>query len=415
MNINIKGIVKAIGPGILFAGAAIGGSHLIQSTRAGADYGYSLLLLVILANLFKYPFFEFGYRYTVVKQKSLLEGYKDLGNWALWSFLIISVVSGIINIAALALGSSGLLSYLIGNIVEPLYLSIALVLFCITILMLGKYPLLDLAMKIMVLLLAITTTIAFFMSFTAVVSPPIDFQEPDLFAKSGILFVIALMGWMPAPIEASVWTSLWSLGRQKQKNYLPTLKESLFDFHLGYIGTTILAVFFLFLGANIMHGSGISFSANGTEFSKQLIDLYTSIFGKWSAVLIAPAAFITLFSSLITVIDAYPRSITAALKLLKSKSDEMNKYNIILMIFMSLSAIIIVSFFVKNLKSMMDLATVLAFLAAPVFAILNYKTVMATNFPENYKPNIGLRILAIIGLIFLVTFSLIYIWSVIYL
>jgi Mn2+/Fe2+ NRAMP family transporter len=69
-----KSLLKAIGPGILFAGAAIGGSHLIQSTRAGADYGYTLLLLVILANLFKYPFFEFSYRFTSAKSKSLLEG-----------------------------------------------------------------------------------------------------------------------------------------------------------------------------------------------------------------------------------------------------------------------------------------------------------------------------------------------------
>lgn len=48
---------KAIGPGILMAGAAIGGSHLVSSTQAGAIYGWSLLLLLLLANLFKYRSF----------------------------------------------------------------------------------------------------------------------------------------------------------------------------------------------------------------------------------------------------------------------------------------------------------------------------------------------------------------------
>ena len=51
--------LKAMGPGILMASAAVGGSHIVSSTQAGGSYGWSLLLLVILvilANVFKYPF-----------------------------------------------------------------------------------------------------------------------------------------------------------------------------------------------------------------------------------------------------------------------------------------------------------------------------------------------------------------------
>ena len=48
---------KRLGPGLLFAGAAIGVSHLVQSTRAGADFGWGLLWALLLANLMKYPFF----------------------------------------------------------------------------------------------------------------------------------------------------------------------------------------------------------------------------------------------------------------------------------------------------------------------------------------------------------------------
>jgi Mn2+/Fe2+ NRAMP family transporter len=49
--------LKKLGPGLLFAGAAIGVSHLVYSTRAGADYGWSLIWAFILINIFKYPFF----------------------------------------------------------------------------------------------------------------------------------------------------------------------------------------------------------------------------------------------------------------------------------------------------------------------------------------------------------------------
>lgn len=35
--------LSKLGPGLLFAGAAIGVSHLVQSTRAGADFGWGLI------------------------------------------------------------------------------------------------------------------------------------------------------------------------------------------------------------------------------------------------------------------------------------------------------------------------------------------------------------------------------------
>ena len=76
--------LKSLGPGLLFAGAAIGVSHFVQSTRAGADFGFGLLAVVILANVFKYPAFAFGPWYASATGTSLLEGYRRQGKWALW-------------------------------------------------------------------------------------------------------------------------------------------------------------------------------------------------------------------------------------------------------------------------------------------------------------------------------------------
>ena len=36
-------IFRLLGPGILFASTAIGVSHLVQSTRAGAQFGFTLI------------------------------------------------------------------------------------------------------------------------------------------------------------------------------------------------------------------------------------------------------------------------------------------------------------------------------------------------------------------------------------
>ena len=60
-----KSKFKAMGPGILMASAAVGGSHIVSSTQAGAIYGWQLAIIVLLVNLFKYPFFRFGSQYTL--------------------------------------------------------------------------------------------------------------------------------------------------------------------------------------------------------------------------------------------------------------------------------------------------------------------------------------------------------------
>ena len=86
----MKFSLKSLGPGLLFAGAAIGVSHLVQSTRAGADFGLGLIWALLLVNLFKYPFFQFGPRYASATGESLLDGYKKLGKGVLVAYYIIT-------------------------------------------------------------------------------------------------------------------------------------------------------------------------------------------------------------------------------------------------------------------------------------------------------------------------------------
>ncbi len=44
-KLQFKNILKSLGPGIMMASAAVGGSHLVASTKAGAIYGWELLSL----------------------------------------------------------------------------------------------------------------------------------------------------------------------------------------------------------------------------------------------------------------------------------------------------------------------------------------------------------------------------------
>ena len=87
------------------------------------------------------------------------------------------------------------------------------------------------------------------------------------------------MGWMPAPLDVSIWQSIWTKKKLNLNNKIK-YKSALFDFNVGYITTVFLGLCFVALGAFVMFGSGQTFSNNGSEFANQLIKLYTANLGE---------------------------------------------------------------------------------------------------------------------------------------
>ena len=161
MESNLKRSLKALGPGILFASTCIGVSHLVQSTRAGADFGFQLVAFILLANLFKYPFFEFGSRYAAATKKNLLEGYLAEGKWVLWVYFILSLTSMFTVTAAVTFVTAGMFNNLTGITLDPVYVSGLILVFCTLVLALGKYGVLDSMLKVIGSVLLISTIVAF--------------------------------------------------------------------------------------------------------------------------------------------------------------------------------------------------------------------------------------------------------------
>jgi Mn2+/Fe2+ NRAMP family transporter len=235
----------------------------------------------------------------------------------------------------------------------------------------------------------------------------------DYFNVAGVLFIVALMGWMPSIVDISVWHSLWSIERKNQTGHHPTLKEARFDFNLGYIGTTFLAFAFLSLGALVMSGTGKSFSNSSVAFAGQLVALYTNILGSWAGPIISVAAFITMFSTTLTVTDAYPRVIKSASDLIfpDAKSSKLGSHVYFLsMIILSLIALGIISFLMSGIKSLIDVATTMSFLTTPVLVFINYRVVISHRMPEEARPGLGMRILSWAGIAFWTIFAIFFLF-----
>lgn len=412
---RLSNLLKTIGPGILFASTCIGVSHLVQSTRAGAAFGFALVPFVIAANVFKYPFFEFGSRYANATGESIIDGYKRLGKWMLWMYFALTIGSMFFVSAAVGAVTSGFMQNLFGLTDYGLVVTIILFLGCALILMLGKYGILDSMVKVIGAVLLLSTLLAFILALIQGPEVKEVARQPQIWSDTTIPFIIALMGWMPTAVDLSAWNSLWTVERMEQTGYRPTLKETLIDFNFGYIVSAVLSICFLTLGAYMLFGTGEPLPEGTGPFAGAVIGMFTNFIGDWSYIIIAAASFSIMFGTAIAVFDGYGRSLSRTWALLKSdkvgreveSSSSIYSWGIAIVVAGSFA---IVYFLSKNLKDLVDIATILSFVIAPLIAVVNYRLVTGVLVPTAYHPKKWLKILSWLGIIFLIGFALYYLW-----
>jgi len=393
--------LKSLGPGLLYAGAAIGVSHLVQSTKAGATYGYILIIAIVLAHVFKYPFFALGPRYANKTGESLVAGYAKMGRWAVVLLLVLTLSTMFTVQAAVTIVTAGLLQH-VGLPLSAGFLSLLLLVVCLIILRIGNYSILDNLMKVIMIILSVSTLAAFALSFKVEREVIPSAQTLFTIAKEEDLsFLLAFVGWMPAPLDIAIWHSIWTLAKGKSTD------NGEFDFRVGFYGTAILGICFLVLGANTMYGSGATLASSAGGFAAQLITSFTSCLGTWSYWFITIAAFTTMFSTTLTCFDAMPRvmnKISEELKLPKAISSVL-----IWQILLFVGAFSILFFLVGSMKQMVTFATIISFLTAPILAWLSYRLVLS-------QPKLQLwtgteMLLAKVGIIALVVLSILFIIS----
>ena len=415
MNGKLSGFSKTAGPGVLFACTAIGVSHLVQSTRAGADFGLLILGFVILVTLLKYPFFEYGSRYANSTQTSIIDGYAKLGKPALWLYFLLTVASMFFVTGAVGFVTAGFFENLFGVDFLGEWTIILLFGTCISILAIGKFNVLDSLIKIIALVLLVSTVSAFLLTlYHGPIDPVAGFEPKDLWNASGIFFLLALMGWMPTAVDLSSWNSLWTLERMKQTKYKPKLRETLFEFRLAYLITGTLAIMFVILGSFIFYGSGEDLPNDNSHFAHKIVTLYTHTIGDWSYIVIAASAFTVMFGTILAVFDGYSRSLQRTVTLIFNKNEtkqhsSFNLFYVVFLLVIGSGSLIIVFQFGDNLKELVDFATVLSFIIAPVIAIFNFRLVTGKFLDMNSQPSSYLKILSFAGIVFLILFAFLFI------
>ena len=409
---------KAIGPGVLYAATAVGASHLVQSTRAGAGYGLALVSLILLTFIAKYPAFRFGAQYTSITGFSLLQGYRNQGWWAVLLYIIIALGTMFAAVPAVTLITAGLAKAAFGLQAGTMSICALILAGSAVILVVGGYGLLDRLVKVLMVALTVATLYA-----TALVIPRIDWSVSGSLVPSGlntadVFFIVALLGLMPTSVDISVWHSLWSVAKVKDSHHRPTLLESLRDFHVGYVGSFILAVCFVVLGAGVMHGSSLEFASGATDFATQFIQLYENTLGEWSGPLIGLIAVAVMFSTVLTGLDGYPRAAVSLINIYSAGKEGglplTEAYNrtiyVVALSLLVIGSLLVLHLLVTSLQRIVDFAATIIFLFAPIIAMLNHRVITGKEISVSARPSRGLLTLSLLGVLWLTAFSAYYLY-----
>jgi Mn2+/Fe2+ NRAMP family transporter len=437
-----KGFLSMLGPGLLFAGTSVGVSELIQSTRAGADYSFALLLVIVGACVMKYPAFSFGPWYAHATGVSLLEGFRRQGKWALGVYLIVTLgtvftVQAVVTLIAASLLSAVVTSMFEGanfsfmpgglNLGLPVVMSAVLLGVCAGLLRLGHYRWLDRVNKVLILLLTVSTLVATVLALTqldvsrAALLPP----ESAFTNRDEILRITGLIGWTPSAYDVAIWHSLWFLAHKLENKQTPTLREARLDFNIGYGFSSATSVCFLILGACMIYQvPGAKFTPSPVQFATDLINLYVQHFGAWSRPLIGICAFSAMFSTVLVVTDSFPRVLSILVQ--RFREPELPDTAPILpkriywaaMAVISVLALVILAVALGKpplgggigLPMLIDVATTLSFLSAPVLGILIHRAMFSSDVAFGMRPGKGMQIFSLVSIIFSGLFAAYFLW-----
>lgn len=406
---------NAFGPGLLFAGTAIGLSHLVQSTRAGAVYGLIIGAVILLIHVLKYPLFRFGAYYTVASGESLIEGYRRQGMFAVWLLLGSMLCYMFFAVGAVGMLSAALIQTVLGFETDTRIFAAGILTAGMVFLLAGRFHWLDLVNKVLVTVLALSTFAAAMLSVPQLQWSMLTLTPEQVDIKL-LLFIAALGGFMPVSTDSSVWQSVWTLAKAKDAGVPLRLRPVLLDFNIGYWGSAFFATCFLIMGAALMNRDGVAPAAEAVPFAQQLIGMYEAALGAWAAPLIGASVISVMLTTALAGLDALPRVLVAITRVLRGDPagritevplDGTAAYRLYV-VFLGGGAILAIFFMAASFRAFLDFGTTVAFLVAPVIAILNHRAVFGEAVPAELQPGRRMRAWSITGICAFLAFTLTY-------
>lgn len=401
---------------MLFAASAVGVSHLIQSTRAGAAFGSGMVLVIILICLVKYPFFLFGAHYTAVTGNTIIEGYRKLGRWLLFVIFCVYVFELPFAIAGISVVAAGILISSLDLQANDRLVALVLVTSCLAFTALGRYRFLERASRVLVLLFVTCIIVGTGVTVASNINHYSLSLQPMAPIRENLLFLVALAGWMPTGVGGALGISLWIHAKNQRIGRNLSLKEVRFDFNFSYAIVVLTAVCFSLLGTYALTSGLHELEGSSIEFADRLFAIFMGSFPAWLHVVMIVGANVVMLSSLPVVVDLLPRlgtTLLASLGLTGQDKTDSSRVYLAFVVYELASVSLVLLMSTGPFTSFIDLVTSLGFLAAPIIAFLNHKVMFSGDLDADRQPSRFLRYWSVAAICLLSVISLFYITSLV--
>ncbi len=439
-SMNVFGLGRYFGPGVILMMTGIGTSHLITAPTAGGRFAYALLWCIPIAYIFKYYGFEMAFRFTHATGKSMIEAYGTAWKkWPLWYVLVTTLLQCALGQAGRLIAAAAVLYYLgvaLGLDLPISVYALALGVISVATILKGTYRAIEFAAKWLALALFVSTIAVYFVR-PAPLSALNHFFILDAPAGSWLI-IAAFLGLLPTGIDVSLQASEWGkakkvgLGKIRPRlesqglasafdpfssdkralsvdtTRLPPhaleycrrwFKIGLWDFRIGHVVSFVLACVFLLLAAVWLYPNPVE----GRAVMGEIARIFTEGVGPWMMVVFLLGAFAATYSTAFNYFDGWPRIVAACARnmfrrtaALQGTAPEdltgahrtswLSEYNIyrLTMLYSLVAAVAIIAGLPQPVFLVL-VASALAFFVAPIIFLLNLYYCL-TIIPKGQRP-----------------------------
>jgi Mn2+/Fe2+ NRAMP family transporter len=166
------------------------------------------------------------------------------------------------------------------------------------------------------------------------------------------------------------------------------------------------------MGTALLLERGIDLSESSVVFAAQLFTLFTESVGAWVRPVIGIAALAVMFSTVLTVIDGFPRVYADVVNRLLRRPAEQgeDRFYLPFMIFQGLVALLLLAYFLSSFGVFINLSTTAGFLTAPVVAFLNHRVISSASVAVEHRPPPWLKMWSACGVAVLTGTSIAYLY-----
>jgi Mn2+/Fe2+ NRAMP family transporter len=383
---TLMSLMSRLGPGLMFAAVAIGVSHLVFSTQAGAGYGLSLVWLVVLISLLKYPAFRFSVDYASATGRSLVPAYAKIGKVAV-AWLVVGFIADMFSAtAAVALVAAGLFISVLNLPLTGPQAAVGLLIVTALILYKGQYSRAERIIKVLVILFSVLAVVAMVSAVPELGAEGRAILGDISPTEANLIFMIALAGWMPIPTNGAVLISAWVREKRQASGNAFDARTARSDLRIGFTLTIVLAICFVILGTAILFDTGRTVPTTAGGFATELLSIFTSAIGNWAYPVIAAAAIAVMWSTLVALMDVMPRVTDRLIGILAHRPEDAPPRYALFLAIQVVGCSIILFFLISSFNSFVLFATSVGFITAPAIAWYNYVAIKSDDVPAELRP-----------------------------